>query len=160
MRPADLLHRQHIWLDFPDYSLDEIVLVGGVPPHTEILEVPRRDTNLHRLPPALTDRVHPHGSDLSSRRGLATSHRYAAAVSIREIFIAARNTGEDEYTEPPSRELSLAVIGGNAHLSVTELDERGRRRDESATRDLIVPARSLLRALQSATDDDEAHQEQ
>lgn len=80
--------------------------------------------------------------------------RYAAAVSIRETFIAARDLGEDDYTEPPSRELSLAVIGGNAHLSVTDLDERGRRREESSTRDLIVPAQSLLRALQAAVDDE------
>ena len=80
--------------------------------------------------------------------------RYAAAVSIREIFIAARDASENDYTEPPARELSLAVIGGNAHLSVTELDERGRRRDESSTRDLIVPARSLLRALQAGIDDE------
>lgn len=86
-------------------------------------------------------------------------HRYAAAVSIREISIAARDNSEDEYFEPPARELSVAVIGGDAHLSVTSLDERGRRREESSTRDLIVPARSLLRALQAAADD-EADQNQ
>lgn len=68
-------------------------------------------------------------------------------------MIAARGAGEDDYTEPPARELNLAVIGDDAHLSVTELDERGVRQESSA-RDLIVPARSLLRALQAAVDDE------
>lgn len=75
-------------------------------------------------------------------------------MSIREITIAARGDGDDEYTEPPARELNLAVIGTDAHLSVTELDERGHRQPP-ASRDIIVPARSLLRALQAAIDDED-----
>ena len=74
-------------------------------------------------------------------------------MSIRDTFIAARNASENDYTEPPTREVCLSVIGDDAHLSVFDLDERGRRHDESSTRDVIVPARSLLRALQAGIDD-------
>lgn len=76
-------------------------------------------------------------------------------MTIREIYIAARNTrglhADDQYTEPPGRELNLAVIGTDAHLSVVELDEAGNRQPSS---DVVVPARSLLRALQAALDDE------
>ena len=76
-------------------------------------------------------------------------------MTIREIYIAARNTrglhADDQYTEPPARELNLAVIGTDAHLSVVELDEAGQRQPSS---DVVVPARSLLRALQAALDDE------
>lgn len=74
-------------------------------------------------------------------------------VSIRETFIAAKSSGEDEYYEPPSRELNLSVIGTDAHLSIVELDEHGKRQE--ASRDVVVPARSLLLALQSAVQDSE-----
>lgn len=76
-------------------------------------------------------------------------------MTIREIYIAARNTrglsADDQYTEPPARELNLAVIGTDAHLSVVELDESGHRQPSS---DVVVPARSLLRALTAAIDDE------
>lgn len=77
-------------------------------------------------------------------------------MTIREIYIAARNTrgadADDQYTEPPGRELNLAVIGTDAHLSVVETDEAGNR--QPASRDVVVPARSLLRALHAAIDDE------
>lgn len=84
-------------------------------------------------------------------RSGAPGCQYAAAVSIRETFIAARGDGEDDYTEPPGRELNLTVIGADAHLSVVELDERGQR--QPGAQDVVVPARSLLLALQAAVDD-------
>lgn len=76
-----------------------------------------------------------------------------STVSIRETFIAAKSLGEDGYYEPPWRELSLSVIGTDAHLSVVELDEQGNRQE--ASRDIVVPAQSLLLALQSAIQDSE-----
>lgn len=70
------------------------------------------------------------------------------------MSIAALGKGEDEYYEPPSRELNLSVIGSNAHLSVVELDRHGNRQE--ASKDIIVPARSLLLALQAAVQDADA----
>lgn len=72
-------------------------------------------------------------------------------VPIREISIAALGRDEDTYTEPPGRELSLAVIGGQAHISVAELDGFGNRVETS--KDVVVDARSLLLALQAAVQD-------
>ena len=39
---------------------------------------------------------------------------------IRDITISAKGTGDDQYYEPPARVLSLAVIGGDAHLAIYE----------------------------------------
>jgi len=39
---------------------------------------------------------------------------------IRDITISAKGTGDDQYYEPPARVLSLAVIGGYAHLAIYE----------------------------------------
>lgn len=72
-------------------------------------------------------------------------------ASIRSTFIASRRPSEDRYTEPPRQELDLTVIGDDAYLSVTEVDHSGKRGESTA--DVIVPARSLLLALQAANDD-------
>ena len=37
---------------------------------------------------------------------------------IRDISISAKGAGDDAYYEPPARVLSLAVIGGDAHLAI------------------------------------------
>jgi hypothetical protein len=36
---------------------------------------------------------------------------------IRDITISAKGAEDDQYYEPPARVLSLAVIGGEAHLA-------------------------------------------
>ena len=46
---------------------------------------------------------------------------------IRDITISAKGTGDDQYYEPPARVLSLAVIGGDAHLVIYEHGQRGAR---------------------------------
>lgn len=73
---------------------------------------------------------------------------------IEEIFIAARGEGQDEYTTPSDRQLSVAVIAGNAYLSLHDTDGKGRRLPEPST-NVVVPARSLLLALQAALADEE-----
>jgi hypothetical protein len=72
---------------------------------------------------------------------------------IRNIHISAAQVDDDIITEPPSRILDLAVIGGVAHLATYELSGPGVIADE-ATAAIEVPARSLLLALQAAIDDD------
>lgn len=72
-------------------------------------------------------------------------------MSIRNTNIAARGHNEDHYTEPPSQELDLTVIGKEAHLAVIELDGKGNR--VNSGRDVIVPAQSLLLALRAAIED-------
>ena len=71
-------------------------------------------------------------------------------MTIRDVYIAARPISEDEYYEPPTIELNLAVIGDDVHLARVQLDSEGNRTKEPY---LIVPARSLLLALQAAVAD-------
>jgi hypothetical protein len=72
---------------------------------------------------------------------------------IRDITISAKGAGDDQYYEPPTRVLSLAVIGGDAHLAIYEHDAKERAAEPVAT--IEVPARSLLLALTAAVDDDQ-----
>ena len=74
---------------------------------------------------------------------------------LRDVRLAASGTTEDAVYEPPNKELSLTVIGGNAFLTL-------HRRDPVADIDVEdecsfqVSARSLLLALRAAWDDDRA----
>jgi hypothetical protein len=72
---------------------------------------------------------------------------------IRDITISAKGTGDDQYYEPPARVLSLAVIGGDAHLAIYEHGNVERAAGPAVT--VQVPARSLLLALTAAIDDDQ-----
>ena len=62
---------------------------------------------------------------------------------IRDITISAKGTGDDQYHEPPARVLSLAVIGGGAHLAIYD-GTAERAAGPAVTAE--VPARSLLQA--------------
>jgi hypothetical protein len=72
---------------------------------------------------------------------------------IRDITISAKGTGDDQYYEPPARVLSLAVIGGDAHLAIYEHGNAERAAGPAVT--VEVPARSLLLALTAAIQDDQ-----
>ena len=72
---------------------------------------------------------------------------------IRGITISAKGTGDDQYYEPPARVLSLAVIGGDAHLAIYEHGNAERAAEPAVT--VQVPARSLLLALTAAIEDDQ-----
>jgi hypothetical protein len=72
---------------------------------------------------------------------------------IRDITISAKGTGDDQYYEPPARVLSLAVIGGDAHLAIYEHGNAERAARPAVT--VEVPARSLLLALTAAIQDDQ-----
>ena len=72
---------------------------------------------------------------------------------IRDITISAKGTGDDQYYEPPARVLSLAVIGGDAHLAIYEHGNAERAAGPAITAE--IPARSLLPALTAAIEDDQ-----
>jgi len=72
---------------------------------------------------------------------------------IRDITISAKGAGDDQYYEPPARVLSVAVIGGDAHLAIYEHGAKERSAEPVAS--IEVPARSLLLALTAAVDDDQ-----
>ena len=72
---------------------------------------------------------------------------------IRDITISAKGTADDQYYEPPARVLSLAVIGGDAHLAIYEHGNVERAAEPTAS--IEVPARSLLLALTAAIEDDQ-----
>ena len=69
------------------------------------------------------------------------------------ISISANGAGDDAYYEPPARVLSLAVIGGDAHLAIYDHGLVERAAEPVAT--IEVPARSLLLALTAAAEDDQ-----
>lgn len=72
---------------------------------------------------------------------------------IRDITISAKSPEDDQYHEPPTRVLSLAVIGGDVHLDIYEHGIKERAADPVAR--IEVPARSLLLALTAAIDDNQ-----
>jgi len=72
---------------------------------------------------------------------------------ILDIMIGAKDPEDDQYYEPPTRVLSLAVIGGDAHLDIYEYGIKERAADPVAR--IEVPARSLLLALTAAIDDNQ-----
>lgn len=72
---------------------------------------------------------------------------------IRDIYIAALGPDQEYYTEPPPRELGLAVIGDNVHLEIVPRDGAGRG---EPTASIQVPAKSLAAALQAAIADNDA----
>ena len=72
---------------------------------------------------------------------------------IRDITISAKGTADDQYYEPPARVLSLAVIGGDAHLAIYDHGHAERAARPAVTAE--VPPRSLLLALTAAIEDDQ-----
>ncbi|MEV5300247.1 MULTISPECIES: hypothetical protein [Amycolatopsis methanolica group] len=74
-------------------------------------------------------------------------------MSLRDIYIAMQGEKEDEFTEPPARELRVSVIGGIAHLSVVDLEEGSDVRGHEGPV-YKVSARTLVTALQAAIEDD------
>jgi hypothetical protein len=72
---------------------------------------------------------------------------------IRDIILSAKGTADDQYYEPPARVLSLAVIGGDAHLAIYEHSNAERAAGSAVTAE--VPARPLLLALTAAIEDDQ-----
>jgi hypothetical protein len=69
---------------------------------------------------------------------------------IRDILLSAKS-GDDEYYEPPTHVLSMAVIGGDAHLAIYEHDAK--ESGGEAVTSIEVSARSLLLALTALVDD-------
>ena len=67
---------------------------------------------------------------------------------IHEIRIGATDADDGGYYEPPTRMLSLAVIGGEAYLEVRTATGEGQLGAKPAYQ-VQVPARSLLLALQA-----------
>lgn len=72
---------------------------------------------------------------------------------IRDIVISGKDTNDERYYEPPTRVLSMAVIGGTAHLDIYEHGSKDREAEPLAV--IEVPAQSLLRALTAAIEDDQ-----
>ena len=72
---------------------------------------------------------------------------------IRDITISAKGTADDQYYEPPARVLSLAVIGGDAHLAIYDHGHAERAARPAVTAE--IPPRSLLLALTAAIEDDQ-----
>jgi hypothetical protein len=72
---------------------------------------------------------------------------------IRDITISAKGTGDDQYYEPPARVLSLAVIGGDAHLAIYDHGTAERAARPAVT--VEVPARSLPLSRTAAIQDDQ-----
>ena len=70
---------------------------------------------------------------------------------IRDISISAKGAGDDAHYEPPAGVLSLAVIGGDAHLAI--YDHGPVERAAGPVAAIEVPARSLLLALTVAAGD-------
>jgi hypothetical protein len=79
------------------------------------------------------------------------------ASVIEKVLIAALGEDEDHLTAPPGRLVEVEVIGGFAHVGIRELTEEGVPA-EALTAEVVVPARSLVRALTAAIEDDEALQ--
>jgi hypothetical protein len=74
-------------------------------------------------------------------------------MTIRDIEISAKTVGDDQYYEPPTHVLNMAVIGGDAHLAIYERGAAQRAAEPVAS--IEVRARSLLLALTAAIDDDD-----
>ena len=72
---------------------------------------------------------------------------------IRDIVISGKGTNDEQYYEPPTRVLSMAVIGGTAHLDIHEHGTKERAAEPLAR--IEVPAQSLLLALTAAIEDDQ-----
>ena len=69
---------------------------------------------------------------------------------IQKFILAALDADDDIIHEPPERIIDLAVVAGVAHLIIA------REPEGPAEASIAVPARSLLRALTAAIEDDEA----
>jgi hypothetical protein len=74
---------------------------------------------------------------------------------IEKVVLATLGTGQGQLSAPPARVVEVEVISGMAYLNVREVDEDGKPADD-ASAEVVVPARSLLRALGAAVEDDEA----
>jgi hypothetical protein len=55
-------------------------------------------------------------------------------MTIRDVDISARPISEDEYYEPPTVELNLAVIGDDVHLARVKLDSEENRTERAVPR--------------------------
>ncbi|MBE1580404.1 hypothetical protein ACFORH_43435 [Amycolatopsis roodepoortensis] len=74
---------------------------------------------------------------------------------ITDIYITVRDRDEGLYLDPPGQELCVSVTGDDVHLGLVDVDEAGHRTPRPE-RDIIVPARSLLLALQAGINDTSA----
>lgn len=74
-------------------------------------------------------------------------------MSIHEIHIGLPGLDDVKY-EPPDRVVNVAVAGEHAFLQVQPCDEKGRLGDIES--EIRVPAKSLVRALQTLIEDQEA----
>jgi hypothetical protein len=75
---------------------------------------------------------------------------------IRDINISGKGLNDEQYYEPPTRLLNLAVIGGDAHLAIYDHGSGEPAADPVAT--IEVPAQSLLLALTAAVEDEQRSQ--
>ena len=62
---------------------------------------------------------------------------------IRDITISAKSAGDDQYYEPPTHVLNLAVIGGDAHLAIYKHGAKERAAKPIAVRDTANVATSF-----------------
>jgi hypothetical protein len=74
---------------------------------------------------------------------------------IERVTIAALGDDHEHLTSPPPRYVELEVIAGLAHVGIRELTEEGVSA-EQLTAEVVVPARSLIRALTALVEDQEA----
>jgi hypothetical protein len=74
---------------------------------------------------------------------------------IERVLIAALGDDHELLTAPPARYVEVEVIGGLAHLGIREVAEGGFPA-EQLTAEVVVPARSLIRALTALVEDEEA----
>jgi hypothetical protein len=74
---------------------------------------------------------------------------------IERVTIAALGDDHERLTAPPARYVEVEVIGGLAHVGIREVAEGGFPA-EQLTAEVVVPARSLIRALTALVEDEEA----
>jgi hypothetical protein len=75
---------------------------------------------------------------------------------IEKVTIGTVGPGEDEITAPPGRLIEVIVVAGMAYLGTRDVDDERRPLDNLTGDELVVPARSLLRALTALVEDEEA----
>lgn len=72
------------------------------------------------------------------------------------MTIGTIGPGEHEITAPPGRLIEVVVVAGMAYLGTRDVDDSRQPLDDLSGAELVVPARSLLRALTALIDDEEA----
>lgn len=76
---------------------------------------------------------------------------------IEKVTIGTLGPGDHGITAPPGRLIEVVVVAGMAYLGIRDINELTGEPENDLTGDeLVVPARSLLRALTALIEDEEA----